>query len=339
MRCTVSDHVETDLVREAEAYREAGIAFSAHQLRGAGAPALIEACGEAEILVVDQARINAEVIAGLARCRLIIRHGDGYDNLDVEAATEAGIICANEPGFWSREAAEQAFAMAMAAALRIPLQQEIARAPRTGTDAGWELSRAMPYRSFSALTVGVVGYGKIGAHAVELFSSAAGRVLVHDPYVDKAVIGSAGAEAVSLEQLTAESDIVSLHLPATEETRRLFDAERIATMKPGAILINTARGVIVDTEAAADALAEGRLGGVALDTTDPEPLDPGHRLFSLPNAIITPHLGWYSETALDRMRAAIIREVIAFSRGTLPASVLNPEVLDSPKLRFSAQTH
>lgn len=339
MRCTVTDHVESDLEREAEAYRAAGIDFSRNQLRRAGAEELIRACRKSEVLVIDQARIDAEVIAGLERCELIIRHGDGYDNLDVEAATAAGIICANEPGFWSREAAEQAFAMAMAVALRIPLQQEIARTPRTGTDAGWELQRAMPFRSFGALTVGVVGYGKIGRHAARLFGRAAARVLVYDPYVDKATIRDGGSEPVSLDALLGESDIVSLHTPATDETRSLFDTARIASMKPGAILVNTARGPIVDTEALADALEEGRLAGAALDTTDPEPLDPGHRLFRTANTIITPHMGWYSETALDTMRGSIIEDVVGFSRGKLPKSVLNPEVLDSPKLRFSSNAH
>ena len=334
LTCMTTDYVESDLEMETRAYTAAGIIFRPCQLRKAPAKELISAAADADVLVVDQAQITAEVLEGLPNCKLVIRHGDGYDNLDFKAAAKLGIACANEPGFWSREVAEQAFAMALSAAFRLPIQQEVARNPRTGEGAGWDLQKAMPFRSLGSLTVGVVGCGKIGAHAVRLFAGVAKQVLVHDPYIDPARIRECGGQPATLETLLAQSDIVSLHTPMQEETRGLFNAARLAAMKPGAILVNTARGPIVDTDAAADAVASGHLAGLALDTTDPEPLNADHRLHGLPNVLITPHMGWYSETALTAMREQIIEDVKGIAEGRLPKSIVNPEVLGSPLLRM-----
>lgn len=333
MICITTDYVERDLEWEAAQYAAAGIEFRALNLRNAQASELIRNCADADVLVVDQAKITAEVLERLPRLKLAIRHGDGYDNLDLTAATRLGIVCANEPGFWSREVAEQAFALALSAVLKLPLQAEIARTPRAGGE-GWDLQRAMPIRSFGRLTAGLIGCGKIGSHALTLFRTVFERVLVHDSYIDRNEIEKLGGEAVSLERLLAEADVVSLHMPATETTTGMMDASRIASMKRGAVLINTARGPLVDTEAAADAVESGHLAGLALDTTNPEPLPAGHRLFSLPNVLITPHLGWYSENALQAMREQIVADVKSAAAGNIPASVVNPDVLDSPTLRI-----
>ena len=319
---------------EKREYAAAGIEFRSYHLRRAGTEQLIETLADADVLVVDQSRITGEVLEGLPNCKLVIRHGDGYDNLDLEGATRLGIACANEPGFWSREVAEQAFAMALSVAFRLPVQQEVARTARTGADAGWDLKRAMPFQSLGSQKVGIIGCGKIGAQAVALFRTVSAGVLVFDPYIDQAEIRRLGAEPVDLDTLLENSDIISLHIPATKDTTGLFNAKRFARMKRGAVLVNTARGQIVETEAAADALESGHIGGLALDTTSPEPLDAAHRLFSLPNVIVTPHMGWYSETALTAMREQIIRDVKGVALGKLPASVVNPEVLDSPLLRL-----
>jgi len=329
-----TDYVEPNLDWEADQYARAGVDYRRHQLRLASPEALIDAAKDADVLVVDQSRITREVIAGLDRCRLIIRHGDGYDNLDVQAATEAGIVCANEPGFWSREAAEQAFVLALILALRIPQQQEVARHPRTGENAGWNLGEAMPYGSLGSLTVGLVGCGKIGRHALSLFLPVAGAVLVSDPFVRDFEIEGLGARSAPLDILVAESDIISLHVPATEETVGLFDAAMLARMKKGALLVNAARGSLVDTDALAAALESGQLGGAALDSTDPEPLPADHPLFGMTNVIVTPHMGWYSEDALSAIRRRIVEDALGALDGRIPESVVNPEVLKQPKLRI-----
>lgn len=332
--CVTTDHVETDLDWEAQTYKEEGVDYRQYQLRKAAPDELIDIASEADVLVVDQARITADVIAGLERCRLIIRHGDGYDNLDLDAATEAGIICANQPGFWSREVAEHAFTLGISLALRIPVQQDIARHARTGKNAGWDLHRAMPFGGLSSLTVGIIGCGRTGSLTAGLFGSVAFHVLACDPYIDKEKIRLAGAEAADLSEVIEESDLISLHVPPTGETVKMFDRKMISRMKKGALLVNTARGSIIDTTAVLEALDSGRLGGVALDSTDPEPLPPDHPLFSMSNVIITPHMGWYSEDALTNLRRSIVHDVLAARDGKAPFSVRNPEVLERPNLRL-----
>ncbi len=329
--CVTTDYVEPDMNWEVEQYESLDIAYRLNQLRKAPPEEIIAAAADAHVLIVDQAKITREVIEGLTECKLIIRHGDGYDNLNINAAIEHGIVCANEPGFWSREVAEQAFAMALSLALKIPIQESVAR---RGTDEGWKYEEAMPYGSLSTRTVGVVGCGKIGAHAVRLFGKLMDRVLVYDPVVKSSDIEEAGGMPVMLEELVTQSDIVSIHVPANSHTIGLFNSALIGKMKKGAILINSSRGTIVDTAALTDALKSGRLSGAGLDATDPEPLPGDHPLFSIPNVIITPHMGWYSEDALWNLREQIVTDVLAARDGQMPYSVVNPEVLERDNLRL-----
>ncbi len=332
--CAVTDYVEENLNWEEEQFAGTSIAYRHHQLRGAPAEELLNEVKDADILVVDQAHITAEVLRGLSECRLIIRHGDGYDNLDLNAATRAGIVCINEPGFWSREAAEQAFVLGLSLALRIPLQQSVASSPHMGTDAGWNLKRIMPYGSLGSLTVGLVGFGKTGTEAARLWKPVASRVLACDPYMEEGRIRELGAEPASFDDLIARSDLVSIHIPAAKDTKGMFNRNLLGRMKKGALLVNTARGSLVDTEALTEALKNGHLAGAALDSTDPEPLPGGHPLFFTDNVIITPHMGWYSEDALGRMRKAIVSDILDAAEGRLPDSIINPEVLKSPRLRW-----
>jgi D-3-phosphoglycerate dehydrogenase len=334
--CVTTDYVEPDLLWEEGQFRAAGVTFRINNLRLAQTGHLISAAVDADVLIVDQARITAEVIKGLPQCKLIIRHGDGYDNLDLTAATEAGIICINEPGFWSREVAEQAFTLGLSLALKIPVQETVANSPRISVDAGWNLDEIIPCRSLGSQTFGVFGYGKIGSQVASLFRAVSRNILVCDPYVDSSKIKGNGIEPVALEELVARSDIISLHTPATTETIGKFDKNLIARMKKGAMLVNTARGAIVDTDAVTEAIISGQLGGAALDSTVPEPLPASHPLFDLPNVIITPHMGWYSEDALWAMRKQIVTDVMGVLDNRIPETVLNPEVLKRNNLRLIA---
>jgi len=328
--CVTTDYVEPDLEWERRKYETANIVYRTDQLKNAGAAELVAAARDADALVVDQAQISREVVAGLSKCRLILRHGDGYDNIDIEAATEAGIVCANEPGFWSREVAEQALALALSLALKLPIQQTVAR---EGGYQGWNYERVTPYWTLSSRTVGIIGFGKTGALACKLFSPLVLRVLVNDRGASKNAISKAGGVFASFDETLAASDIISIHLPANPDTIGLFDSASIGRMKHGAIIVNVSRGSIVDTEALYEALLQGQISGAGLDVTNPEPLPKDHPLFSIPNVIITPHMGWYSEEALWKLRRQIVADVCAMRDGKLPLSVINPEVLASDRLR------
>lgn len=331
--CVVTDYVEPDLNWEKNQYDEAGISFHAFQLRKAGPSEIVKAAAEADVLVVDQAKIPREVISQLSRCKLIIRHGDGYDNLDTAAATEHGIVCANKPGFWSREVAELSFTLSLALFLKLGEQQKVAAAPLPG-GKGWELTKAMPQRRLANQTVGVIGFGKIGRTAADLFKGVCDTVLVHDPFIDDGIIAGQGHTPVNEEKLLKDSDLITIHIPATEKTTGYFNAERFASMKKEALVVNTSRGSLIRTEALVEAIRSGQLGGAALDVTDPEPLSADHPLFTLPNVIITPHMGWYSEDALWNMRRSIVEDVKTAAAGNTPETVVNPEVLESSLLRF-----
>lgn len=330
--CVTTDFVESDLEWERREYEAANIIYRTNQLKTAKSAQLVAATRDADVLVVDQAQIGREVVAELSSCRLILRHGDGYDNLDIEAATEAGIVCANEPGFWSREVAEQALALALSLTLKLPIQQTVAR---EGSTRGWNYEKVTPYWTLGSRTAGIIGFGRTGTFACKLFSPLALRVLVHDPSASKTAIKEAGGVFVGREELLEASDIVSIHIPANPDTIGLFNSALIGKMKRGAILINVSRGSIVDTEALYEALLRGQLSGAGLDVTNPEPLPQGHPLFSVPNVIITPHMGWYSEDALWKLRRQIVADVCAVRDGKLPLSVINPEVLKSDHRRLN----
>ena len=320
------DFVEPNLDWEVGRYADAGVIYRYYQLRQAAPKELLENIADADVLVVDQAKITDEVMRGLHRCKLIVRHGEGYDNLNLEAATQAGIVCVNQPGYFSQNVAEQTFAMALSLALRVPVQQEIAAAP--AADSGWLYHKAMPYSSLGALSVGIIGYGKIGRKTAELFKPVAARVRVYAPRADT------GGLSMALDNLLSQSDIICLHVPATSETVGMFDRKTLAKMKKGAIFINTARGAIVDTDALVQALESGQLAGAALDCTQPEPLPKDHPLHSMSNVIITPHMSWYSENALWSIRRAIMDDVLGVLRNRIPQTVVNPEVFKNPDCRL-----
>ncbi len=327
-----SDYVAPDLKWEVEQYNEAGVTFRYHQLRQATPVELLEEISDADVLVVDQAKITEEVMQGLSRCRLIVRHGEGFDNLDLNAAARAGIVCINQPGFFSQNVAEQTLAMIMAIALRIPMQRKVATLPIPGR--GWNNHHAMPYNGLKTLSVGILGYGKTGRMTARLLKPLVREVIVHDHHASKSEIESSGYMPVNLENLLSQSDIISLHVPATVTTAGMFNSGLIAKMKKGAILINTSRGSIVDTEALIQALKEGHLVGAALDTTQPEPLEKDHPLLYMDNVIITPHMCWYSENAMWDIRRSIVNDVLGILKGRMPKTVINPEVLDSSNCRL-----
>lgn len=330
----MTDYVESNLNWEKEQYAEAGIVFEPLQLRGADTGEVASALADSDVLIVNEVQVSRTVLEAMTHCSLVIRHGDGYDNIDTEAATDLGIVCANEPGVWTEEVADQALGFLYALFLKLPLQLSVAREVRDGSERPWDLDRIYPVPRVTTNTVGIIGFGKIGK-AVGLRLKRLGfDLLVHDPYVDSDTIETlAGSKPATLEEVLAESDAVTLHVPANPETIGLIDSAALEQMKSAAVLVNTARGAVVVTDDLVAALNEGAIAGAALDVTSPEPLPSGHPLLSMENVFVTPHLAWYSDDALWAMRRSIVEDVTAFARGRLPDSVVNPAVLESPNLR------
>ncbi len=267
--------------------------------------------------VMDAAGPSLKVISNLAV---------GYDNVDVAAATARGIPVGNTPGVLTETTADMAFALLMAAARRIVEGVDYVRAGRWRT---WGPMLLLGYDVHGA-TLGIVGMGRIGQAVARRAAGFEMRILYFDPYCDPGKIPP-GIEATccTLEELLAEADFVSLHVPLTPETYRLINAERLAQMKPTAVLVNTSRGPVVDTEALYQALASGQIAYAALDVTDPEPLPADHKLLTLPNCLVVPHIASASWATRTRMAQMAAENLMAGLRGERLPHCVNPEVYGS----------
>ena len=263
--------------------------------------------------------ITADVMAKMPRCKIIARYGIGVDTIDLDAATAAGIIVTNNPGYCIEEVAEHTMALMLAAARKVVFYDRLVRAGR------WEVPPGKPLFRLDGSTVGLVGFGNI-ARAVALRAAAFGmNVLYTDPFVKQDQYDVPG-DSVSLDKLLRQSDFVSIHPPLMPQTRKMINDEALAKMKKTAWLINCSRGPIVDTDALVRALDAGKIAGAALDTTDPEPLPNPHPLRERDNVIINPHVAWYSEQAMVGLQAGAPGEVRRVLTGEWPVNVVNRAV-------------
>ena len=277
-----------------------------------------EAFLSADAILVNLFPMSADVIEALPRCRVISRYGVGYDNVDVEAATRKGIWVARVPDYCFEDVAEHALALLLGCVRKIAYKDRMVRQGR------WNMHRDQPCYRMAGRTLGIVGYGNSGRclHR-KVFGFGFSRVLVRDPNVRSSVIRAAGAVPVDLPTLLAESDYIMVHVPLTTRTRHMIGAAELARVRPGAILVNTARGQVVDETALADALHAGRLAGAGLDVFDTEPLPPESPLRTLENVIFTDHAGWYSEESVVELKTKAAQNVAAVLAGGPPVYPVN----------------
>jgi lactate dehydrogenase-like 2-hydroxyacid dehydrogenase len=273
------------------------------------------------ILCLLSDRVDREVMdAAGSQLKAISTYAVGTDNIDLEEATRRGIPVGHTPGVLTEACADLAFALLMAAARQVVLGDRQVREGlwRTWEPQGWlgvDIHRA---------TLGLVGFGRIGQAVARRAAGFAMRVLYYDPAASEPADGI--GQAAELDELLRESDFVSLHAPLTPDTRHLINRESIKKMKAGAILVNTARGGLVDQEALAEGLASGHLAGAALDVTDPEPIPPGHALLGMENVTITPHIASASRATRDQMARIAADNLLAGLRGERLPFCANPQV-------------
>jgi D-3-phosphoglycerate dehydrogenase len=278
---------------------------------------------QADGLLVGAGRcpIGDEILDQLPKCRIIVRMGAGYDNIDVDSATRHGVVASNMPGNLPEEVADHTVALFLACLRRLPQQD---RALRAGI---WDPALAAPADRLQGQTFGFVGFGRIARRVAEKMVGFGLHYIAHDPYTDHSEITSYGAEHVGFEELLRRSDTVSLHMPATHETRNLFDKRAFDLMKPSAILINTARGVQVNEIDLYNALVEGNIRCAGLDVFQDEPISPASPLLKLDNILMTPHVAGYSIEGLEDFFEFGHRLLADFFlEGRLPEWTLNPEV-------------
>ena len=280
---------------------------------GADAESLVELCAEAEGVIIGSIpAFTADVIAKLRRCKILARGGVGVDNIDLEAARKKGILVTCVPDYCVDEVSDHAMALILYFARK--LEQGIAEVEK----GGWGIAALRPIAPLRGATLGVVGIGRIGAALAEKARAFGMRVIAHDPFAPKSAFEKPGAESAALARIWEEADYVSLHAPLTPETRGMVNAGALERMKSSAVLINVARGELVDERALAAALKRNAIRGAGLDVLEEEPPPPNHPLLALPNCRVTPHSAWYSTAALEDMRRKAATDVLRVLRGEEP---------------------
>ncbi|MGH7776451.1 MAG: C-terminal binding protein [Candidatus Dormibacterales bacterium] len=316
LKVVVTDHVFKDL--EIERSMLAPLGAELVLSPATDEATLVEMAGGADAMLVCYAPITGAVVeAASGRCRIMARYGIGYDNIPVAAATAAGILVTNVPDYCVEEVADHTVALMLASARRL---LAAATAVREG---GWQVPQE-GVRRLRGRRLALLGLGRIGREVAARAAAFGLEVDVHDPYLAS---DPPGMRRVSLEEALGEADFVSLHLPLSAETRHLIGERTIGLMRRAPVLVNTSRGGLIDLAAVTRALDEGRLGAVALDVTDPEPLPAGHPLRSHPRAIVTPHMAFYSAEAQDELQRRAGEEVVRRLSGEPPRCPVNPEVL------------
>ncbi len=283
--------------------------------------AILEVAHDADAVLTTYAKITAGMISQLTRCRVIGRFGIGVDNVDIPAATTAGIVVTRVPDYCLDEVSDHAMALLLALVRKIP-------SSNARTHAGhWEMRAVVPIHRLRGTVLGLVAFGQIPQLVAPKAQAFGIRVVTYDPYVSKQLAERAGVEQMEFDELLKISDYISIHTPLVPATHHLFNADVFRRMKPTAYLINTARGPIVDEAALADALDRGQLAGAALDVMEQEP-PSGSRILGLrDNVIVTPHTSFYSEESLVDLQTKAAEEVVRVLSGQAPRNPVNPEVL------------
>jgi D-3-phosphoglycerate dehydrogenase len=310
-RVVLTDQVFPDTAVERERLAEIGASL---EVLEDSAPELIrERAREADALLTTYAAVDRTTIDSLERCRIIARYGIGVDNVDLDAAGERGIVVTNVPDYCVEEVADHALALLLAAARKVVLGNELVRAGRWGIDG------IVPVHRLRRRTLGLLGYGRIAREVARRALAFGLTVAAHDPYVARQRLESDGVEPrQTLAELLAASDFVSVHVPLTSSTRGLLDRRAIAGMRKGAVLVNTARGPIVSTEAVLESLRAGHLGAACLDVFESEP-PAVDRLEGVPNLIVTPHAAFYSEESIRESQTKAADAIVAVLSGREPA--------------------
>lgn len=287
---------------------------------------IVEAARLADAVLVTYAKITVEMIRQMTRCRIIARFGIGVDNVDIAAATDAGIVVTRVPDYCVDEVSDHTMALLLALVRKIPLANSLVHAGR------WGMPAVAPIHRLRGTVLGLVGFGRIPQLVAPEAKAFGIKVVAYDPYVSESVTHASGVEPMNFARLLKISDYVSIHTPLAPETQHLFSADVFAQMKPTAYLINTARGPIVDEVALAHALDAGQIAGAALDVLSSEP-PSASPLFGRSNVILTPHMSFYSEESLIELQRRAAEEVVRVLTGHMPRNPVNPEVLQSERLR------
>ena len=328
VKVVVTDYIEADLNWEAQEMARRGVDFACHQLKQAPPNEVAARTADADVVVVNMVKVTPSLVAAWKNVKMVIRHGAGYDNVDVPALTRRGIVLEYIPDYCQHEVAEQAIALLFALGRKIVQGRRVL--DESVQRGEWDFAPIVPIHRMAGQTIGIVGCGRIGSLFYQKLKAFGFRWLICDPYLSAERKAELGIETADLAAVLRGSDYVTLHTPLKPDTHHIINAQTLALMKPSACLINTSRGGMVDADALADALRTGRLAGAGIDVFENrEPPEKGYPLLNLPGAIVTPHLSWYSIDAERTIREKIVEDIDRFIHGQPPRIPVNPEALEA----------
>ncbi|WP_193139021.1 C-terminal binding protein [Meridianimarinicoccus sp. MJW13] len=308
MKIVVSDCDHASMRIEEKVLADAGFGYEHHACRTEDD--LIAKCAGANVIMTQYGPFSDRVLAALCPdLGLIVRYGVGVDTIDLDAATRLGVQICNVPDYGMNEVSDHALGLMLALVRKIPM---ITNSTRAGE---WDYRMSIPVRRIKDMTIGVLGVGRIGRLFALKAMAFGGRVVLCDPYKPDGKSRVPGAEQLPFDDFIAAADVVSVHCPLSEETNGLIGAPEIAKMRPGAFIINTARGGIVDEDALAEGLASGKLAGAGIDTVEVEPLRKDSPLRALDTCLVTPHMAWYSEESANELKRKVAEEAVRFAQG------------------------
>ena len=280
---------------------------------------------DADGLLVTYAKVPSQVIEQLTRCKVIARFGIGVDSVDIDAATRAGIMVTNVPEYCEDEVSDHAIALLLSLVRKIPF------ANRKTHEGTWSMPAVVPIHRIRGSLLGLIGFGKI-PRLVAVKAQAFGlKVQTYDPYITAEVTDKLGVKLVTLSELLGTSDYISIHAPLTADTNRMFNTDAFRQMKRSALLVNTARGPLVDVEELVDALDAKLIAGAGLDVLPEEPPAENSRLLGRDDVILTPHTGFYSEESMVELQTKAAQQVALVLSGKAPRYPVNLEALQARK--------
>ena len=315
LKVVITDYYYENIEQERAVIAELGAELSEFQCRTEDE--VIAAAADCDALICQFAPITSRVIQSLAHCRVIVRYAIGVDNIDLAAAERQGIYVCNVPDYGIDEVSNHAIALLLDCAKKLTY---LAGQVKQG-NCGYTLVK--PLYRMEGKTLGLMGFGRIPRLVAKKMAGFGLNIIAHDPMMNEDAARALGVTPVSLERLLRESDYLSVHCPLTESTRHLFDRAAFQAMKPTAVFINTARGAVVQEEDLVWALQQGEIAMAGIDVMETEPIPIDHPLLKLDNAVVTPHVAWYSEEAVKSLQLKAAQEAARVLSGQAPKNPVN----------------
>ena len=305
----LTDYEFENLQYEEEVFAESGLDIEFIKAQCKTEEEVMEQAQQADAILNQYAPISRRVIESLENTKIISRYGVGVNTIDVEAAKEKNITIANVPDYGMEEVSNHALALLLSWARKVTLlNNEVKK-------GNWDFKVSVPIHRFDKQTVGVLGFGRIPRRFIEKVKPLGFKLAAYDPFISAEDMADAGVRKMELDEIIREADYLSVHVPLIKDTFHLLNEERFSQMKKTAVIINTARGPIIDEKALAEALEKGVIAGAALDVTEEEPIGKDSPLLKMDNVIITPHSAWYSEEAMVELRQKAAKNIVQVLSG------------------------